>query len=288
MPNYNKEKKIGESIASVINQDYKDWELIIVDNHSTDNSESVIHSYLSDERIKLIKIHNGGSIGKSRNLGIRLSKYKYLAFLDSDDTWETNKLSESLEYLLKGYDFIHHFMGKDLGIQLVHKKFIKNCENIDNISPTYLLNYGNPFVTSSVVLLKDLLNSDLFFDENVELSTLEDFDLWFRLFIRPIKVKFINKSLGTRTIDLNNTTSAFANYKALKYFFNKYRIYHPNINCSEHLSILYHFVRSSYLLGLDDQLSLCRKLIFVNSDFSIKFKLLYMYIKLRLKNMKFE
>lgn len=94
--NYNCEKFIYESINSVINQTFVNFELIIVDNHSTDKSLKIIKSF-NDPRIKIFLISNLGVIAKSRNYGIKLAKGKWIAFLDSDDYWLSDKLQEVFE-----------------------------------------------------------------------------------------------------------------------------------------------------------------------------------------------
>lgn len=88
MPTYNVEKYISAAIVSVINQTYSDWELLVIDDGSTDNSNSVAQVYANkDLRIKVIKKENGG-LSDARNYGIDLAKGKYIHFFDSDDAVE--------------------------------------------------------------------------------------------------------------------------------------------------------------------------------------------------------
>ena len=98
IPNFNHGSYLKDSIDSVLNQDFKDWELLIIDNYSTDNSDEVISSY-NDSRIRVFKIKNKGVIAKSRNLGIKYAKAKWIAFLDSDDIWYFNKFSFGASWL---------------------------------------------------------------------------------------------------------------------------------------------------------------------------------------------
>ena len=95
MPAYNAVSTIRESIQSVIEQDYKNWELIVVNDCSTDGTKEVVSEYTKvDDRIRLInKEHNEG-VGKARNTGISLAKGEWIAFLDSDDLWTAEKLSK--------------------------------------------------------------------------------------------------------------------------------------------------------------------------------------------------
>ena len=90
MPNYNS-KFLERAIKSVFNQSYSNWELIIIDNFSNNNPEDVIKKF-KNEKISFLKFRNNNNIAKSRNYGIKNSKYDWIAFLDSDDVWEKDKL----------------------------------------------------------------------------------------------------------------------------------------------------------------------------------------------------
>ena len=91
LPTYDRSNLIKTAIESVINQEYKNWELIIIDNYSKDNTEELVKNF-SDKRIIFIKFKNNGIIAKSRNYGVKLAKGDYIAFLDSDDWWYPQKL----------------------------------------------------------------------------------------------------------------------------------------------------------------------------------------------------
>ncbi len=98
-PVYNGEKYVGETIKSVIAQTYTNWEMIIVNDGSRDNSESIIMSFAKDEpRIHYIKQNNGGS-ASARNNGIRHSKGQYIALLDADDLWEPEFLYSQIQFM---------------------------------------------------------------------------------------------------------------------------------------------------------------------------------------------
>lgn len=100
MPSYNTAEYISEAIESVLAQTYSYWELIIVDDCSTDNTDEIVKMYLSDERIKYIKnkINRGAAI--SRNRALREARGRWIAFLDSDDIWLPCKLKIQIEFML--------------------------------------------------------------------------------------------------------------------------------------------------------------------------------------------
>ncbi|WP_243242177.1 glycosyltransferase [Clostridium sp. 1001275B_160808_H3] len=101
MPTYNSDNYISESIKSVISQTYENWELIIVDDNSTDNTEEVVKEYLSiHSNIKYIRFEENKGAAEARNEAILLSKGRFLAFLDSDDLWYKNKLEYQLNFMI--------------------------------------------------------------------------------------------------------------------------------------------------------------------------------------------
>ncbi len=98
-PVYNVAGYIEDTIRSVLSQTYAGWEWILVDDHSGDESTSIIEKYLSDERIRLIKLDKNSGAANARNEGIRQARGRYLAFLDADDIWLPKKLEKQLEFI---------------------------------------------------------------------------------------------------------------------------------------------------------------------------------------------
>lgn len=107
MPNYNSEKYIAETIHSVISQTYTNWELLIVDDCSTDNSTEIIREIQKkDNRIKLFVNESNRGAAYSRNVALREAKGKWVAFLDSDDMWIAEKLEKQISFMKEnGYLF---------------------------------------------------------------------------------------------------------------------------------------------------------------------------------------
>lgn len=99
MPSYNTGKFIKESIESVLKQTYTNWELLIVDDCSTDNTDKVVEPFLSDERIKYFKNEKNSGAAVSRNKALREAKGRWIAFLDSDDLWLPEKLEKQIIFM---------------------------------------------------------------------------------------------------------------------------------------------------------------------------------------------
>lgn len=105
MPSWNTANFIKESIQSVINQTYANWELLIVDDCSSDNTDKIINS-INDTRIRYFKNENNMGAALTRNKALREARGSWIAFLDSDDLWNANKLEEQLRFMLQnGYNF---------------------------------------------------------------------------------------------------------------------------------------------------------------------------------------
>ena len=106
MPSYNTAGYIRESIESVLYQSYPYWELIIVDDCSTDNTDEIVKPYLTDDRIRYLKNEKNSGAAVSRNYALREAKGKWIAFLDSDDLWHPKKLEKQIEFMMSnGYKF---------------------------------------------------------------------------------------------------------------------------------------------------------------------------------------
>lgn len=107
MPTFDSAKYITSSVASVIAQSYTDWELIIVDDCSTDNTAQVVSALLEqDSRISYIRLETNSGAAVARNAGIERAKGKYMAFLDSDDLWYPEKLEKQISFMeTNGYNF---------------------------------------------------------------------------------------------------------------------------------------------------------------------------------------
>lgn len=130
MPSYNCARFIADSIKSVIAQTYTDWELIIVDDCSTDDTEAIVASFC-DDRIRYIRNEKNSGAAISRNRALREAKGRWIAFLDSDDLWLPEKLEKQIGFMMEnGYSFSYHEYteiseeGHELGISVSGKRHV--------------------------------------------------------------------------------------------------------------------------------------------------------------------
>ncbi|MFA6547727.1 MAG: glycosyltransferase [Candidatus Magasanikbacteria bacterium] len=176
---YNREDFLSKAIDSVLVQSFKDWELIIVDDCSIDNTAVLVSEYIQkDSRIKYFKNDTNLGIGKSRNLALQLSSGKYIAVLDSDDYWsDKNKLQKQFDLLESG-EFVLVGGGYQVVDRLGNKKnSFLNPTTDGQIRSKFL--FKNPFVNSSVMFKKDLAVKSGGYDESLQVG--EDYDLFLRL-----------------------------------------------------------------------------------------------------------
>ena len=209
LPTYNHAHFLKDAIDSVLKQDYSNWELIVIDNYSTDHTDQVI-SLFKDDRIKNHKINNHGIIAKSRNKGIQESNGDWIAFLDSDDIWYFNKLSTIINYLNRNKKIDIVCSNEYLHYKSTGKKNILRHGPISKYFYQDLLVYGNKLSTSSTLVKRSFLNEKkLFFDESKIFITVEDYDLWMRIALFNGKFGFCETILGEYTIHNSNSSSNF-------------------------------------------------------------------------------
>jgi glycosyltransferase involved in cell wall biosynthesis len=178
IPVYNREKYIKRALDSVFLQTFNDFEIIIVDDGSTDNTKAIISTYLKDERVHYIFQKNQG-VSSALNNGIGLSKGKYISLLHSDDFWiDKEKLKKQINFLEKHQDF--SLVGGGIirikeNEEKQHK--ILYVENDKDIRESML--FSCLFASSAVVFTKKSYLLSVGF--NKELEVCEDWDLWLRL-----------------------------------------------------------------------------------------------------------
>jgi teichuronic acid biosynthesis glycosyltransferase TuaG len=184
-PSFNSSAYITETIESVLGQSFQNWELLIVDDCSTDNSYTIVKEFeKKDNRIKVFKMEtNSGCPAIPRNYALRESKGDYVAFLDSDDIWHNKKLEWQINIMIE--DNIS-FTATEL--KIFHNfSEIKNLTNSINAKDTKLkkinhtkLMYKNIIPNSSVIVEKRLLDS-LKFNEDLRYKAIEDYHMWLRI-----------------------------------------------------------------------------------------------------------
>ena len=196
IPLYNKEKYIAETVQSVLSQTYEQFEVVIVDDGSTDNSLSMLKQF-EDPRIRIHSIVNSG-VSVARNQGIKLTKYDYVAFLDADDWWAPSFLAEMYQ-ALKQYPSHKLFASGRTSvfsqeeIRYDHKYLPKNGTLAPVNHFEIIANYLPVINMSNAVVRKELFDQKGYFRPGQRNH--EDHDLWLRLAANEAIV-CINKPLS--------------------------------------------------------------------------------------------
>ena len=193
IPTYNQSEFLSKALDSILGQTYTNWEVIIIDNNSIDNTQTIIESY-QDHRIKSYKIKNDGVIALSRNLGIEKSNGEYISFLDSDDFWFPNKLERVLSYINSNYNLIYH---SEIWKWNTNFEKLKYSRPVSNNFFRNLLFVGNSLSTSAVTVERELMRRQSGFSVDRNFIGVEDYELWLRLAKDQSTSAFcINEPLG--------------------------------------------------------------------------------------------
>jgi glycosyltransferase involved in cell wall biosynthesis len=195
IPTYNHARYLNRALQSVLLQTSKCWEVIVIDNHSTDNTDEVIANF-ADSRIAYFKIHNNGVIAASRNAGIRLARGEWIAFLDADDWWMDCKLQACLDCVNDNVDLIYHDLKIVSDKVSIFRRKIVNSWQVKAPVLVDLLLRGNAITNSSVMVRKSLLVSIGGISENSELIAAEDYNTWLRISEITDQFLYISTTLG--------------------------------------------------------------------------------------------
>lgn len=188
IPTYNRAELLKRCLDSVEAQTYTNWEAIVVDNYSEDNTEEVVKSF-NDPRIVYIKNHNYGVIAVSRNKALDVAKGDWVAFLDSDDYWLPNKLEYVLPYL-DGCDLVYHGYRQNIPQKNFWHKRERFFYEIKEPTVGYVLQRGDPINPSCTVVRKSSIG-DTRMSEDREMVAVEDYDFFLQLIHKGIRIKYL-------------------------------------------------------------------------------------------------
>lgn len=239
IPLYNKQNSIAATLQSVLAQTYTNYEIIVVDDGSTDDSARVVEELMKNspslqggDRGRLIRKSNGG-VSSARNCGIQEAKYDYIALLDGDDLWDEHYLEEQVKLIqdfpeakMWGINFAEMSNGELIrklptGLPDGYRGYVENYFQIPGrISDLYC--------SSSVVIQKEVFERVGYFDERIKYA--EDSDMWFRIIV-TYPVVFYDRYMAFYQYDAENR--AMNRTRLLKYFLpyyvDKFQDYKHNV-----------------------------------------------------------
>jgi glycosyltransferase involved in cell wall biosynthesis len=220
IPTYNRAERLDLALKSLTCQYFKDFEVIIADDGSTDSTKDVVDKYRSILDLKYICNENWGGPARPRNKGLKIAQGEWVCFLDSDDQCFPEKLQSVIPYLSE-FDFIYHDLvvfdsNGDTG------RF-KTCRQLTLDPCIDLLVNRNGICNSGVIVKRDLVIQAGGFSEDKTLIAIEDYDLWIKLSMITTRFFHLAKPLGAYFVGGNNISSNYLNRNKIEVLlFQKY------------------------------------------------------------------
>ena len=201
-PCYNSSKFIDECVNSVLLQSYCNWELLLVDDCSNDNSkELLLNIEKKDERIKVTFLDNNIGAANARNVAIQKAKGKYIAFLDSDDSWDSKKLDKQISFMVQNdiaFSFTSYQSISENGLDI-----------ISVIEAPYKMTYNNYLKNTIIGCLTVIIDREKVGDfEMPSIRSSHDMALWLLIMKRGFVAYGFNENLANyRIVSSSNTSS---------------------------------------------------------------------------------
>ena len=215
---YNHDKFVGEAINSVLNQSFKDFEFLIIDDNSTDKTFEIVNSF-KDPRIKTFRNEKNFGMVFNTNSLIKKSNGEYIAIINSDDSWLPEKLQKQFDFLENNVDYGACFTVANIIDE--DNKIIKNSiqESLKYLEfdrfgfLNYFFFYNNPLCYPSALIRKKVFEKTGFF--NPAFIILLDIDMWIRICLAGFEIKILNESLTNFRILKNGRNLSGKNHKTI-------------------------------------------------------------------------
>ena len=234
LPYHNSEKAIAEAIKSILNQTFSNFELLLIADSSTDNSDKIVSSF-KDERIRRLENNRSKGVAGARNMGAIYSRGEYIAIMDSDDVCKPNRLELQLKEIEKGFDLVSSSAET---IDICGNVLGEMGKEMNDSQIKVALFYGSPIIHPSVLIKAKILKENFYNEDRIRGV---DYDLWIRLMdkikMKTMKEKLIyyrwwegqlTKTNQEKGLEIFNATKATVNKKIkgikLLYFLKNYGV----------------------------------------------------------------
>ncbi len=274
---YNHDKFVGEAIESVLNQSFEDFELLIIDDNSTDKTFDIVNSF-KDPRIKAFRNEKNFGMVFNTNSLIKKSSGEYIAIINSDDSWLPEKLQKQLDFLENNENY-----GACFTIANIVNESGESIKNNIQESLKYLefdrfgfLNYfffyNNPLCYPSVLIRKKVFDKTMLF--NPAYIILLDIEMWIRICLAGFEIKILNESLTNFRILKNGRNLSSKNHKTVirnnLEFKEIYKSYQAIINYNEFIKIFPEYekiaIANKNLAGYYYLIDFCYKKYFIGDS----------------------
>ena len=279
IPTFNRARDLERCLESLVAQTYRDFEVLVCDDGSTDDSADVASKFSSKLAVRYHWEKNWGGPARPRNSGLRLAKGEFVAFLDSDDWWLPEKLGESVQALDAGADVVYHDLYLVAGANRFRHKQKSRSRTLKSPVLDDLLGDGNAINNSSVVTRTSLMREIGGFSEDRNLIAAEDYDAWVRLARLTNDFVRLPHCLGFYWVVSGNISNPMRTVSTTKALEKRYVTELARICASRHVWWLkYTMARAYYLLGNDFDARLALQAVgWLRLPLAIKAKALWMY-----------
>ena len=236
LPNYNKAEFLEEAVNSVITQTYKNWHLYIIDDNSSDNSEEIIDKFSNLKNITIIKLQKNKGPSFCRNYALRISKSKYISFIDSDDSWLSDKLEKQINFMEKHNlsftytDYTPFF--ENFGKKKIKKRtFLKDHFNYRTFIRNSSINTTTMIIARSILGTHRFRKIKLLEDYLFKCKLLKDNNIAKKLDDDLASYRILNKSRSSQRLkNIYWLWHINKNYNKLNFFDNIISIFFISIN----------------------------------------------------------
>ena len=280
IPCYNVAESVYPTFKCLTRQSFKDFEVIFVNDGSIDSTQDLLESFSLSQKIVIIKQHNKG-LGATRNAGIKASSGKFIALLDADDIWEDNKLK-----------MVHDYLQEHNCEVVCHNEYVVN-ESHKILKKNYYGPYtkyddlffkNNCLSPSAVTIKRNVIESVGYFTENLQIHGVEDYDMWLRMALVNVDIKYIPEFLGSYVIHGANMSQEYKFFDKIEYL---HFIHSDNIDLDQKDNVRKYKIKlfKLYMLKLKTalQLFMFDKIIFILKDILFLTFSLNKFITLKLK-----
>jgi teichuronic acid biosynthesis glycosyltransferase TuaG len=239
MPAHNSQRFIASAIMSVISQSYLSWELLVINDASTDNTSSIIQDYCKqDQRIRLINVTVNSGAAVARNIGLSQAKGRYIAFIDSDDLWHPKKLELQLQFMIQNniaFSYTNYRLMSESGD--VFGKLIRLPKRLD-----YYGLLKNTGIAGCLTVVIDRHKTGAF--QMREIPHGEDLILWLQLIKSGFVAHGLDADLASYRISKNSASSN--KYRSARRVWRIYRDI-EKLNLFDTCLCFFHYAKSAYI-----------------------------------------
>jgi glycosyltransferase involved in cell wall biosynthesis len=226
IPTYNRAEKLRRTIESVLAQSFRNFEVLVMDDGSTDDTRAVVEAF-DDSRIRYDWAPNSGGPATPRNRGIDAATADWVCFLDADDLWHPDKLDQVARCIEgnPGADLICHDVVTS--VEASGEKFTSRCGPFERDLYRVMLTEGNQVITSAATVRREFLDRHgLRFNTSPDYVIVEDYDLWLRIALAGGRFCQIRQPLGVYVIERGNISSDLTRFNRNHMTLLKAHVYH--------------------------------------------------------------